>query len=159
MLLGLLNSYHQHVISTFNTCSQGANLSVLNRHRRGYNLEGAGSPHHTPQPFQPTVLHFPPNGPVRSYVIHLTITNWFKEGTSHTSHEWEPPLDFYCNLSSKYSITNGKTQRDRITRIIRKVNLNTTLEVPAHHITLPDLFNRRSSTFYLRTPPGLMLFI
>jgi hypothetical protein len=33
--IGLLGTYLQHVISMFNTCSQGANPSVLNRHRWG----------------------------------------------------------------------------------------------------------------------------
>jgi hypothetical protein len=34
-----------------------------------------------------------------------------------------------------------------------------TLEVSACHITLPDLFNRWSSAFYLNTLPGLRLNI
>jgi hypothetical protein len=46
----------------------GTNSSVLNRHRRGYNLGGAGFPHHSPRSSQPTVLRFPSMGPARSQV-------------------------------------------------------------------------------------------
>jgi hypothetical protein len=31
----------------------------------GYNLGGAGMPHTTPRPSQPTVIHFPPTGPAQ----------------------------------------------------------------------------------------------
>jgi hypothetical protein len=34
-LLGLPGPYHRHAIAMFNTCSRGANPSVLNWHRRG----------------------------------------------------------------------------------------------------------------------------
>jgi hypothetical protein len=37
----------------------GANPSILNRHRRGYNLGGTGFPHTTPWPSQPVVSPFP----------------------------------------------------------------------------------------------------
>jgi hypothetical protein len=107
-LLDLLGPYHQHAIGTFKTCSRGPTHRSLTDIGGHYNLEGAGSPHHTPQHFQPMVLHFPPKGSTRSQVIHLTITNWSKEGTNPTSHKWESPLDFYRNLSPKHSITNGK---------------------------------------------------
>jgi hypothetical protein len=33
--IGLLGPYHQHVISTFNTCSWGVSTSVLNWHKQG----------------------------------------------------------------------------------------------------------------------------
>jgi hypothetical protein len=32
------------------------------------------------------------------------------------SREWEPPLDFYHNLSSKHSITNGKPPSDGVNK-------------------------------------------
>jgi hypothetical protein len=67
--ISLLGPYHRHVISTFNTCSRGPTHQSLTDTGRGYNLGGAGLPHHTPRPSQPTVLHFPPKGPARSQVI------------------------------------------------------------------------------------------
>jgi DNA modification methylase len=36
---------------------------------------------------------------------------------------WDPPLDFYRDLSSKHSIANGKAQSNRIDR---KVDLHAT---------------------------------
>jgi hypothetical protein len=104
-LLGLLGSYKQHVISTFNTCSWGATHRSLIDTGRGYNLGGAKLPHHTPRLSQPTVLRFPSKGLVWSQVNQSTITNWYKEGAHPKSHEWEPPLDFYCNLSSKHNMS------------------------------------------------------
>jgi hypothetical protein len=56
--IGLLGPYHQHVISTFNTCSRGPTHRSLTDTGRGYNHGGTGLPHHTPRPSQPTVLHF-----------------------------------------------------------------------------------------------------
>jgi hypothetical protein len=44
--------------------------------------------------------------------LNTIITNLAGGGTSHKSHEWELPLDFYRNLSSKHSITNGKPPQD-----------------------------------------------
>jgi hypothetical protein len=69
-LLGLLGSFHQHTISTFNTCSWGPTHRSLTDTGGGYNLGGASLPHHTPRPFQSTVLHFQPKGPT-----HLRLTN------------------------------------------------------------------------------------
>jgi hypothetical protein len=104
-LLGLLGPYHQHAIGTFNTCSRGPTRRSLTDIGGGYNLGGAGLPHHTPQPSQLTVLRFPPKGPVRSQVINPIITNWIRDGTNCKSHEWEPPFYFYHNLSSKQSMS------------------------------------------------------
>jgi hypothetical protein len=44
--------------------------------------------------------------------LTTTITNLAGEGTDPKSHEWELLLDFYCNLSSKHTITNGKPPED-----------------------------------------------
>jgi hypothetical protein len=57
--IGLLGTYHQYVISTFNTCSWGPTHRSLTDIGRGYNLTGVGFLHHTPQPSQLMVLHFP----------------------------------------------------------------------------------------------------
>jgi hypothetical protein len=56
--IGLLDSYHQHVISTFNICSWGPTHRSLTDTGRGYNLRGTGLPHHTPRPFQSVVSTF-----------------------------------------------------------------------------------------------------
>jgi hypothetical protein len=89
-----LGPYHQHVISTFNTCSRGPTHRSLTDTGGGYNLGGADLTHHTPQPFQPTVLRFAPKGPARSQVNQPTIINWTKEGANPKYFEWDPPLDF-----------------------------------------------------------------
>jgi hypothetical protein len=96
-LLGLLDPYYQHVIGTFNTCSRGPTHRSLTDTGGGYNLEGVSLPHYTLRPSQP-------KGPTRTQVIHPIITNLTREGINPKSHEWEPPLDFYCELSSKHSM-------------------------------------------------------
>jgi hypothetical protein len=66
--IGLLGSYHQHVISTFNTYSRGpTHWSITNIDGR-YNLGDVGLPHHTPRSSQPTVLPFSPKGHAWSQV-------------------------------------------------------------------------------------------
>jgi hypothetical protein len=49
--IGLLSSYHQHVISTFNTYSWEPTYRSLIDTGEGYNLGGAGLSHHTLWPF------------------------------------------------------------------------------------------------------------
>jgi hypothetical protein len=44
--------------------------------------------------------------------LSATINNWTREETSPKSHEWEPPLNFFRNLPSKHSITNGMPPQD-----------------------------------------------
>jgi hypothetical protein len=73
--IGLLGPYHQHLISTFNTCSRGPTHRFLTDTGGGYSLTGASLPQHTPRPSQPTVLHFPPKGPVRSQVKQSNKNN------------------------------------------------------------------------------------
>jgi hypothetical protein len=74
-LLGLPDLYYRHVIGTFNNCSWEPTHRSLTDTGRGYNHWGVSLPHHTPWPFQPTVLRFPPKCPARSQIIHPTITN------------------------------------------------------------------------------------
>jgi hypothetical protein len=104
-LLGLLGPYHQDVFSTFNTCSRGPIHRSLTDTGGGYNIGGVDFPYHTVRPSQPTVLHFSPKGPTRYQVIHSTITNWTWKGRNPKSRMWEPPLDFYYNLTSKHSMS------------------------------------------------------
>jgi hypothetical protein len=72
--IGLLDPYHQHVISTFNTCSRVSTPRSLTDTGRGYNLRGVSFPHHTPRPSQPTILHFPSKPLPRSQVNNLNIS-------------------------------------------------------------------------------------
>jgi hypothetical protein len=73
-LLGLPGPYHRHAIGTFNTSSRGPTHRSLTDIGRGYNLEGAGFPHTTPRPSQPTVLFFPLKGPTWSLDYSKSIT-------------------------------------------------------------------------------------
>jgi hypothetical protein len=57
-LLGLLDSYHQHAIGTFNTCSWGPTHRSLIDTSGGYSPGGASLPHTTLQPSQLTVSTF-----------------------------------------------------------------------------------------------------
>jgi hypothetical protein len=63
-LLGLSGPYLRHAIGTFNTCSWGSTHRSLTDTGGGYNLRGANFLHLTLWPSQPTVLRFPPMGPV-----------------------------------------------------------------------------------------------
>jgi hypothetical protein len=91
-LLGLPGPYHRHAVGMFNTCSRGL------PHRKFWNS-------HSTLPALPfRGFHWSPNGPVRSQIVETTFTNWTGEGTNAKSHEWEPPIDFYRNLSSKHSM-------------------------------------------------------
>jgi hypothetical protein len=69
--IGLLGLYHHHVISTFNTYSQGSTYRSLTDTDGGYNLGGAGFPHHSLHPSQPMVLRFPLMAPS---CLRLTIS-------------------------------------------------------------------------------------
>jgi hypothetical protein len=74
--IGLLDLYHQHVISTFNTCScEPTHWSLINTNG-GYDRRGVGFPHHSYCPSQPTVLHFPPKCPVRSPIKQCSTRNF-----------------------------------------------------------------------------------
>jgi hypothetical protein len=66
--VSLLGPYLQHVISTFNTCSRGSTHRSLTNTCGSYNFGGDGLPHHTPQPSQPMVLHFPTKSLAQSQV-------------------------------------------------------------------------------------------
>jgi hypothetical protein len=66
MLLGLLGPYHQHAISTFNTCSRVPTPRYLTDTGRGYHIETSESPQHSPRPSLLSVPLIPLNGPARS---------------------------------------------------------------------------------------------
>jgi hypothetical protein len=57
-LLGLLGSYHQHAIGTFNTCSQGPTHRSLTDTDGSYSLRGADFSYTTPRPTQPAISPF-----------------------------------------------------------------------------------------------------
>jgi hypothetical protein len=114
-LLGLLGPYTSMWL-LHSILARGINPSVLNRHRWGLQPWMCQLSTSHSATFPTDDLYFPPKGPAWSQVNQSTITKRSKEGTNPKSHEWEPPLDFYRNLSSKYSITNVKPQRDRINK-------------------------------------------
>jgi hypothetical protein len=58
-LLGLLDSYHQYAIGTFNTYSRGPTERSLTDTGGGYNLGGANFSCTTPHPSRPAVSPFP----------------------------------------------------------------------------------------------------
>jgi hypothetical protein len=58
-LLGLLGSYHQYAIGTFNTCSWGPTERSLTDTGGSYNLEGVGLPHTHSLTFLTRCPHFP----------------------------------------------------------------------------------------------------
>jgi hypothetical protein len=104
-LLGLLGPYHQHAIGTFNTCSRGPTHRSVTDRCGGYNRKGAVFSHTTPRPSQPAVFPFHLRAlPGLRLSIHLT-TIWTGGRSGPKSCEWEPPLDFYHNLSSKHSMS------------------------------------------------------
>jgi hypothetical protein len=99
-LLGLLGSYHQHTIGTFNTCSRESTHQSLTDTGGGYNLVGAGLP---------TLLPDFPNQ--RSYTFHLmappdlrlsiqTLQTEIKREQTLNLVSGTSPLDFYHILSS-----------------------------------------------------------
>jgi hypothetical protein len=71
--IGLLGPYLQHVISTFNTCSQGSTHRSLTDTGRGYNLRGDGFPHHSSCPSQSMVLRFPLRASLGLRLIILNV--------------------------------------------------------------------------------------
>jgi hypothetical protein len=105
MLLGLSSPYHRHAVGTFNTCSRVPMPWFLTDTGRGYHIENLRIATALSPPFPSESSPDPPNGPARSQIIQTTFTNWSREGTSPKSHEWEHPLDFYRNLSSKHSMS------------------------------------------------------
>jgi hypothetical protein len=107
-LLGLPGPYHRHEIGTFNTCSRVPTPRSLTDTSGGYHIENLRIATSLSPSFPSEGSTDPSNGPARPQIIKTTFTNVSGEGTSHKSHEWESPLEFYYNLPSKHSITNGK---------------------------------------------------
>jgi hypothetical protein len=114
-LLGLPGPYHRHVIGTFNTCLRVPTPRSLTDTGGGYHIENLGIATTLSRPPLLRVplipLMAPPN--LRLSIQHLPIELQREQALNLTkSHEWVPPLDFYCNLPSKHNITNGKPPQD-----------------------------------------------
>jgi hypothetical protein len=73
-LLGLLGTYHQYAIGTFNTCSRGPTYQFLTDTDESYKLGGAGLPHHTPRPSQSVVSTFHLRVPFGLQFNHMPST-------------------------------------------------------------------------------------
>jgi hypothetical protein len=101
--IGLLGLYHQHGISTFNTCSRRSTHWSLTGTGWGYKLRGVGLSHHTSWPSQLTAIRFPPKGLVRTQIKQSSITNWTKRDINPNLVSGTPSLDFYRSLSCKNS--------------------------------------------------------
>jgi hypothetical protein len=78
--ISLLGPYHQHEISTFNTCSREPTHRSLTDTGGGYNLVDAGLPHHTPWPSQPMILDFPPKAPAQPQINIQQLPTELKRG-------------------------------------------------------------------------------
>jgi hypothetical protein len=70
----LLGSYLQYATNTFNTCSWMPTHRSLTNTDGGYNLGGAGFPHHTHCPSRTTVLRFPLMAPSGLHLSNLHLT-------------------------------------------------------------------------------------
>jgi hypothetical protein len=103
--ISLVGSYLQHVIITFNTCSRGPIHRFLTDTGGATTLE-------VPT-FHNTLLVLPSQ---RSSTFHLRVPSGLrlnnqplltglKRWTNPKSHEWNPPLDFYHNPTSKHSMS------------------------------------------------------
>jgi hypothetical protein len=122
--IGLLDPYHQHVISMFNTYSQGPTHRSLTDIDGGYNFGGADLPHHTPRPSQPMVSTFhiralPDLRLSKTYqrfqcssFMELMAATW---SSDHSA--------IYHNLYLRLVIANGLSLAIGFTRIDQKVIL------------------------------------
>jgi hypothetical protein len=115
-LLGLLGSYHQYVIGTFNTCSQGPTHQSLTDTGEDYNLGGACLPHHTPRPSPSTVSTFHLRAPpgLRLSIQQLPI-DLMREQTLHlVSGRLHSTSIVIYHLSIAWA--NDEPQGDRINK-------------------------------------------
>jgi hypothetical protein len=69
-LLGLPSPYHQHAISTFNTCSRVPTPRSSIDTGEGYHIENLGIATALCPPFPSEGSTDPPNGPTRSQIFH-----------------------------------------------------------------------------------------
>jgi hypothetical protein len=104
-LLGLLGPYHQYAIGTFNTCSRVSTPRSLTNTGGGYHIENVGIVIALSPPFPSKGFTDPSNGPAQSQIIQQHLPKELKRRTSPKSREWEPPLDFYCNLPSTHGMS------------------------------------------------------
>jgi hypothetical protein len=123
-LLGLLGTYHQHAISTFNTWSWGLTHRSLTDTGGGYNLEGTDFPHTTPRPSQPTVslFHLRVPSDIRLSIIHQLDQSFkFKEPMAAM---WSfDHSAIYRGLLLCLAIANNISLALGFTRIDRRDNL------------------------------------
>jgi hypothetical protein len=105
-LIGLPDPCHRHAIDTFNTWSRVPTPRSLIDIGGGYHIENFKIAIALSPPLPSEGSTDPPNGPTRSQIIHtIFLPLELERGTSPKSHEWEPPLDFYCNLPSTHNMS------------------------------------------------------
>jgi hypothetical protein len=123
-LLGLLGPYHQHAISTLNTCSRGPTHQSLTDIGGGYSLGGAGFPHTTPRPSQPAFSTFhlrAPPGLQFNYKPSIKPKFKFKE---HMAAPWSSNYStIYCGLHLRLAIANNLSLAIGPTMVDWKVSL------------------------------------
>jgi hypothetical protein len=121
-LLGLSGPYHRHAIGTFNICSRGPTHRSLTNTGGSYKLGGAGLPHTTLRPSQPTVLPFSPKSLTRSPVYQVLSTKpEFKFKGNYGRHVVFQSLD--RGLQLRVAIANDLSLAIESSMIDRKVTL------------------------------------
>jgi hypothetical protein len=128
------------VISVFNTFSRGSTHRSLTNTGEGYNLRGAGLPHHTPPPPFPTdgpLLS--PNGPARSQVNHSPTKPRSDQTLNLVSgiHPSTSTVIYHLSIA----LLTVSHQVIGLTRRNRKVNHNATM-VPYNSINIMHSQNR-----------------
>jgi hypothetical protein len=103
--IGLLDPYHQHVISTFNNWSWGSTHRSLTETDGATTLEVSNF-HHTPGSSQLTVLCFPLMAPpgLRLTILNKSLTNKSKTPSSRVA---SMPPDLYWTLQLCLALANG----------------------------------------------------
>jgi hypothetical protein len=123
-LPGLPNPYQHHEIGTFNTCSWGLTHRSLTDIGGGYNLGGAGLPHTTPRPSQPTISTFHLRAPPGLQIIqNLPHILRFKLKGPMAATWSSDHLTIYHGLQLRLAIANDLFLAIGSTRIDRKVTL------------------------------------
>jgi hypothetical protein len=93
--IGLLDSYLQYVICTFNTFSWGPTHRSLTDTNGGYHLGDLSFPHHSPRPSKPMILLFSLLAPSSLKLTSSTITSNKRVCRTYRWHMVCRPLGFY----------------------------------------------------------------
>jgi hypothetical protein len=121
-LLSRTHHKHQHVTSTFNTCSRGPTHRSLTDSSGGYSLEGASFPRTTPRPSQPAVFTFHLRAPPGLQFNHDLLNQSF-EFKDPMAATWSFNHSIiYRSLHLRLTIANDLSLAIRVTRIDQKLS-------------------------------------